>query len=375
MFQGRRCRKSRLSVAPRQRPGMCATGLALWLAVMNAGLAETRVSSTALADAVRRAHAAYESLDDGETAHYIPALAGADPDRFGIVAMTIAGEVVAVGDTEVPFAIMSAAKPFTMALLLSQQGREVPLERIGVEPTGLPFNDLSGIERSRNQPMNPMVNAGAITTVSLLKVDSPEQRWSLILDYFGDFAGEPLSLMGDVYKSVGTSNYRNRALVNLLQVNGWLGADPTSTLDVYNKQSCVAVTAKQLAAMGATLANGGVNPVTGKQLLDTELVDEVLSVMLLSGFYDESGRWAYNVGLPAKSGVGGGIVAVVPGRMALAAYSPRLSPAGNSVKGMRAIALIAEELRLGLFQLPQLEGFQPDKRDRPDDSREQESAW
>ena len=303
-----------------------------------------------LEDSVARAYAAFKSLDEGETAQYIPALAQADPGHFGLVIMTVDGQVIAAGDTDVPFAIMSAAKPFTLALLLSQKGRAIAPERIGVEPTGLPFNDLSGIRRDRQQPMNPMVNAGAITTVSLLDVASPEQRWPLILNYYGDFAGEPLALMGDVYQSVSTSNYQNRALVNLLQVNGWLGADPTSTLDVYNKQSCVSVTARQLAIMGATLANRGINPVTGKTVLDSELVDEVLSVMLLSGFYDESGRWAYNVGLPAKSGVGGGIVAVVPGRMALVAYSPRLSPAGNSVRGMRAIAQIAGEQRLSLLK-------------------------
>jgi glutaminase len=317
--------------------------------LLAASPAASQRPEAALQDVMNRAHAAFKSLDDGETAQYIPALAEADPDLFGLVAMTVDGRRVEVGDTKVPFAIMSAAKPFTLALLLSQRGREVAPERIGVEPTGLPFNDLSGIVRDRRQPMNPMVNAGAITAVSLLEVDSPEQRWPLILDYYGRFAGEPLALMGDVYKSVGSSNYQNRALVNLLMVNGWLGADPTSTLDVYNKQSSVAVTARQLATMGATLANGGRNPVTGEQVLEPALVDEVLSVMLLSGFYDESGWWAYNVGLPAKSGVGGGVVAVVPGRMAIVGFSPRLSGAGNSLRAMAAIRMIAAELNLGLF--------------------------
>lgn len=333
-------------------PPRAAAAAPAFLLLLNLASPGTASEEASLSNVVARAHADFRKLDEGETAQYIPVLAAADPEQFGLVAMTVEGELIAVGDTEVPFAIMSAAKPFTLALLLSQQGRTVVPERIGVEPTGLPFNDLSGIRRDRNQPMNPMVNAGAITAVSLLEVDSPEQRWPLILDYFSDFAGERLALMGEVYKSVGRSNYQNRALVNLLQVNGWLGTDPTSTLDVYNKQSCVSVTARQLAAMGATLANGGTNPVTGKQVLDAELVDEVLSVMLLSGFYDESGRWAYDVGLPAKSGVGGGIVAVVPGRMALVAYSPKLSPAGNSVRGMRAIAQIAGELRLSLLKGP-----------------------
>jgi glutaminase len=286
----------------------------------------------------------------GENAQYIPALAAADPDRFGLVIMTTDGTVVSRGDTEVPFAIMSVAKPFTLALLMQQRGADSVLEKIGVEPTGLPFNALEGIDRSRHQPLNPMVNAGAITAVSLLEVDSPEQRWPLLLDYYSRFAGEQLTLMGDVYRSVSTSNYRNRALVNLLQDNNWLGADPTRTLDVYNRQSCVAVTARQLAAMGATLANGGVNPRTGEPVLAQEHVDKLLSVMLLSGFYDESGRWAFAAGLPAKSGVGGGIVAVAPGRMAIVGYSPRLSTAGNSVRAMAAIRHIARELELSVFR-------------------------
>ncbi len=304
----------------------------------------------AIEAAVERAYTTFAPLEEGENAQYIPALAQADPDSFGIVVFTVDGRVIARGDTQQPFAIMSAAKPFTLALLLQQQGVDVVLERIGVEPTGLPFNSLEGIDRSRQQPLNPMVNAGAITAVSLLEVDAPERRWAMILDYYSRFAGAPLTLMGDVYKSVSESNYRNRALVNLLQVEGWLGADPATTLDVYNKQSSVAVTARQLAAMGATLANAGVNPLTGERVLDEALVDEVLALMTLGGFYDESGWWAYTAGLPAKSGVGGGIVAVVPGRMAIVGFSPRLSKAGNSVRGMRAIQSISQELGLSLFR-------------------------
>lgn len=296
-----------------------------------------------------KAYEAFKSVDEGDNAQYIPALAEADPDAFGIVIHTIDGDVIARGDTDRRFAIMSAAKPFTLALLLQQRGPEFVMKRIGVEPTGLPFNSLQGIDPSKNEPLNPMVNAGAITAVSLLQVEAPEQRWPMILDYYGQFAGEPLELMRDVYKSVSQSNYRNRALVNLLQVEGRLGADPASTLDVYNKQSCVAVTARQLAAMGATLANAGINPLNGKRVLAEDLVDEVLALMMLSGFYDESGWWAYTAGLPAKSGVGGGIVAIVPGKMAIVGYSPRLSAAGNSVRGMKAIQSISQDLGLSLF--------------------------
>ncbi len=305
---------------------------------------------------IDEAYARFQAVAEGENAQYIPALAAADPEAFGIAVVTVDGKVYGKGDTKQPFAIMSAAKPFTLALLLQQRGAGTVLEKIGVEPTGLPFNSLEGTDRSSPHPLNPMVNAGAITAVSLLQVEKEEQRWPMILDYYSRFAGEPLGLMEDVYRSVSGSNYRNRALVNLLESGGWLEAEPRATLDVYNKQSCVAVTARQLAAMGATLANGGVNPLSGQRVLAADLVDEVLSVMMLSGFYDESGRWAYTTGLPAKSGVGGGVVAVVPGRMAIAAFSPRLSPSGNSVRGMRAVEYISGALDAGLFQSKQSRG-------------------
>jgi glutaminase len=313
----------------------------------------------ALQAAVDKAYESFKDLEEGTNAQYIPALAEADPDAFGIVIHTVDGRIVARGDTDKPFAIMSAAKPFTLALLLQQQSAEFVIERIGVEPTGLPFNALEGIDRTKHEPLNPMVNAGAITAVSLLQVESPEQRWPMILDYYSQFAGEPLEIMDSVYKSVSQSNYHNRAVVNLLQADGWLGADSASTLDVYNKQSCVAVTARQLAAMGATLANGGTNPLNGKQVLAEDLVDEVLSLMTMNGFYDESGWWAYTAGLPAKSGVGGGIVAIAPGKMAIVGYSPRLSEAGNSVRGMKAIQSISEDLGLSLFTSRQ-RGVPPD---------------
>lgn len=334
------------------RPGSPRSGPAWLLVLCLLGLSTvvTAADDEHLQRVVNEAHARFAGLQEGETAAYIPALAAADPDRFGVVIATADGRVFARGDTRHPFAIMSAAKPFTLALLLQQRGAATVLEKIGVEPTGLPFNALEGIDRKGGHPLNPMVNAGAITAVSLLQADEPEQRWSLLLDFYSRFAGEPLAVMGEVYRSVNASNYRNRAVVNLLQYDGWLESDPTTTLDIYNKQSSVAVTAHQLAVMGATLANGGVNPVTAERVLDEDYVDEALSVMLLSGFYDESGRWAYTAGLPAKSGVGGGIVAVAPGKMAIATFSPRLSTAGNSVRGMRAVEFIAEELRLNLFK-------------------------
>ena len=304
----------------------------------------------ALEAAIDEAYVLFKDVGEGETAQYIPALAAAEPDDFGLAVLTVDGELITRGDVDQPFAIMSAAKPFTLALLMRQQGTEVVLEKIGVEPTGLPFDTLQGIDRRDNRSLNPMVNAGAIITVSLIAATTAEARWERIHDIFDEFAGERLPLMEDVYESVSGSNYRNRAVANLLEYNQRLGAAPLETLDAYNRQSCLAVPAKQLARMGAVLANGGVDPATGKAIVDTDTVEAVLSVMMTSGFYNESGRWAFDAGLPAKSGVGGGIVAIVPGEMAFVAFSPRLSAAGNSVRGTGAIRHISDALDLSVFR-------------------------
>ncbi|MEP4484607.1 MAG: glutaminase A [Halioglobus sp.] len=305
-----------------------------------------------LSDVLASAYRFAIEIDDGSTAQYIPALASADPDKFGLVVITTDGAIYTQGDVDHRFAIMSAAKPFTLSLLLEQKGSDFVLQNIGVEPTGLPFNSLAGIERKKDEPLNPMVNAGAIAAVSLLRGDGKKSPWNSLSAHYNDYAGAELSVMEDVYESVGVSNYRNRALTYMLQQEGRLQADPLQTLDVYNKQSSVGVTAKQLAMMGATLANGGVNPGTGKRVIESQYVDEILSTMMLNGFYDESGWWAYRVGLPAKSGVGGGVVAVVPGQMAIVGYSPRLSVSGNSVRAMAAIRYLSQELSLSVFNAP-----------------------
>lgn len=300
--------------------------------------------------ALERAYQNYRELNEGQTAQYIPALTAANPEDFGLVIALVDGTVIKRGDSDKVFAIMSAAKPFTLALLLQQRGPEYVVENIGVEPTGLPFNALSNISSPHSHTMNPLVNAGAITTVSHLQVKQTEQHWPMLLNWYEQFAGEPLEVIQEVYQSVSKTNYRNRALLNLLQVEGWLLADPVITMDVYNKQSSIGVTATQLATMGATLANGGIQPTTGQRILAEEVVTKVLAMMSMNGFYDESGWWAYTTGLPAKSGVGGGIIAIVPGKMAIASYSPRLNQAGNSVRGLRALQWLSQELKLNVFQ-------------------------
>ena len=298
---------------------------------------------------VDEAHAKFKDLEEGKNADYIPALARVPSELFGLAIVTAEGEIVTAGDVDHPFSIQSVSKPFTMALVMEEQGLDAIFEKIGVEPTGMPFNSIVAIELNPRRSINPLVNAGAIAAVSMLTAKSPEERWKKILDGYSAFAGEPLSLIDEVHVSEAETNHRNRAIANLLYAYGRLYCDPMEAVDVYTKQCSVGVTARQLAMMGAMLANGGVNPKTGKRVLNADHVDEVLAVMLMAGFYDESGEWAYKTGLPAKTGVGGGIVAVVPGKMAIVGFSPRLNDSGNSVRAMRAIDYIAEQLKDSIF--------------------------
>jgi glutaminase len=235
-----------------------------------------------------------------------------------------------------------------MALVMQEQGEETVLKKIGVEPTGMPFNSVIAVELHKSA-VNPLVNAGAMASVSLVKAASAEERWDKILATYNKFAGAKLPLNQEVYKSEADTNQHNRGIAELLYSYERLYADPTETTDVYTKQCSVGVTTNQLATMGATLANGGVNPVTGDRVIDAKFVPKILAVMMMAGFYDEAGLWAWQTGLPAKTGVGGGIVAIVPGRFAIAAFSPPVNEAGNSVRASRAIEFIGEKLGVNLF--------------------------
>jgi glutaminase len=299
--------------------------------------------------AVNEAHAKFKDLKDGKNADYIPVLAEVPSELFGVAVVTVDGTVYAAGDVDHAFSIQSVAKPFTAALVMQEQGVEALRQKIGVEPTGLPFNSIIAIELHPQRSVNPLVNAGAIAAVSMLEAKDARQRWKKILDWYGELAGEKLELIDEVYESEAATNYRNRAIAHLLYNYGRLYSEPLEATDVYTKQSSVGVDTLQLAMMGATIANGGRNPKTGKQLIDPGNVPELLAIMLMAGFYDEVGSWAYTAALPAKTGVGGGIVAVVPGRMSIAAFSPRLNEAGNSVRALRAIEHLSRALELGLF--------------------------
>lgn len=299
--------------------------------------------------AVDAAHAKFKSVKEGKNADYIPILAEVPSELFGVVIVTVDGTIYTAGDVDYPFSIQSVAKPFTAALVIQEQGVEAIEEKIGVEPTGMPFNSIVAIELNPQRSINPLVNAGAIAAVSMLEADSADARWQKILDWYSALAGEKLDLIEEVYVSEAETNYRNRAIANLLYNYERLYSDPMEATDVYTRQSSVGVTAKQLAMMGATLANNGKQVVTGEQLIDAGHIPEILALMMMAGFYDEAGVWAYSAALPAKTGVGGGIVAVVPGEMSIVAFSPRLNAAGNSVRALKAIEYLSRELGLGLF--------------------------
>ena len=298
---------------------------------------------------VDAAYAKYKDLKEGENANYIPILTETPSDLFGVVIVTKDGKVYSAGDVGYEFSIQSVSKPFTAALVMSQQGTEVLRQKIGVEPTGLPFNSKMALELYKARSVNPLVNAGAIAAVSLVQAKSEEDRWNQVLGNISDFAGRPLTMLEKVYQSEYTTAFGNRAIANLLFNYERLYSDPEEALRVYTRQCSIGVSAKDLGMMGATLANLGVNPVTGKRVMPAKDVPELLAVMATAGFYDESGDWMYDAGLPAKTGVGGGIVAVVPGRFAIATFSARLNEAGNSVRGLHAIRDIAGELGVGVF--------------------------
>ena len=285
---------------------------------------------------VDTAYAKYKDLKDGKNADYIPILTETPSDLFGVVIVTKDGKVYSAGDVDYKFSIQSVSKPFTAALVMTQQGPAVLKEKKLA---------LAVYENS----VNPLVNAGAIAAVSLVQATSEADRWNQVSQNLSDFAGRPLTVLEKVYESEYTTAFGNRGIANLLYNWGRLYSEPEEALRVYTRECSVGVSAKDLGMMGATLANGGVNPLTGKRVMPAEHVPELLAIMATAGFYDESGDWMFTAGLPAKTGVGGGIVAVVPGRFAIAAFSPRLNEAGNSVRSLNAIRDIAGELGVGVF--------------------------
>jgi len=298
---------------------------------------------------VDEAYAKFKADTRGKNADYIPVLAKVPSTLFGIAVVSTDNQVVTAGDVKTAFSIQSIAKVFSLALALEEQGADKVFEKIGSEPTGRAFNSPVAVVDMPTHTANPLVNAGAIATVSLISGKTPEEKWNKILNFYGRVAGEKLTLIDEVYKSEAATNTGNKALSYLLAKYDRIYADPFQSVDVYTKECSVGITALQLAKMGATLANNGMNPATGQQVIKRENVPEILSAMMMAGLYDGSGGWAWHVGLPAKSGVGGGLVAVMPGKGAIAVFAPPLDEAGNSVKGQEVIQYVANRLDLNLF--------------------------
>lgn len=294
-------------------------------------------------------HRAYASLDDGAVADYIPELTKADPDWFGIAIVTVDGFVYQVGDSRQPFTIQSISKAITYGLALEDRGIDAVLTRVDVEPSGEAFNSIS-LEPGTGRPRNPMINAGAIATVGLVAGDSPTARFKHIVECYSRYLGYTPSVDEEVYRSEKVTGNRNRAIAYLMQCSNILDADTESVLDVYFRQCSILVTCRDLALIGATLANNGVNPITGVRALKSQFVSRTLSVMSSCGMYDYSGAWIYEVGMPAKSGVGGGIMAVLPGQFGLAVFSPRLDDRGNSARGIAVCKRISADFSLHMLQ-------------------------
>jgi glutaminase len=298
---------------------------------------------------VNEAYTMFKGDTSGKNADYIPYLAKVDPKLFGIAVVTTDNRSYTLGDIDYAFSIQSISKVFTLALAMNELGADVVFEKVGSEPTGRPFNSVVAVVDMPSHTGNPLVNAGAIATTSLIKAGSADERWSKILSFYGKAAGEQLKLIEEVYRSEAATNQGNRALAALLLKYERIYSDPLEAVDVYTKACSVGVNVKQLANMGATLANDGVSPITGERVLDRENIPEILSAMTMAGLYDGSGGWAWHVGLPAKSGVGGGILAVVPGKGAIAVFAPPLDDAGNSVKAQKVISYVARKLAYNVF--------------------------
>jgi glutaminase len=323
---------------------------------MCAGLfAQSGTSSTLtkakIEQALNEAYNKFKDMKEGKNADYIKELATVDPNIYGIALVTTDGQIYTKGDLTSAVSIQSISKVFTMARVIEEQGAKAVMDKIGVDATGMRFNSIVAVELQKGKEINPLVNPGAIAATSLVAGADSASKWKSILDTHSDFAGRKLWLDIPVYKSEAGDNLRNQAIAHLLYAYNRMYFDPVQATDIYTKQCAISVNAKDLAIMAATLANGGVNPVTKKKVVSPETVRYTLPVMATAGLYDDSGQWLYATGLPAKSGVGGGIIAVAPGQFGIAVISPPLSPAGNSVKAIQTIKYIVDALGADPYQI------------------------
>jgi glutaminase len=300
-------------------------------------------------DIVTEAYECYRTNADGAVADYIPVLAAASPELFGISVCGVRGRTFELGDVDTTFSIQSVSKPFVFALVVEAIGYGEARRALGVNSTGFPFDSLMAVELNGDRTMNPLVNAGAMATTSLVPGDTAEEKWERIKDGLSRFAGRELTMSEEVYESESSTNLRNQGIAHLLESYGRLYFDPDQATDVYTRQCSLEVTVHDLAVMAATLANGGVNPQTDETVIVPGVCRRVLAVMATAGLYELSGDWLFEIGVPGKSGVSGGIVTVAPGEGGLATFSPLLDAAGNSVRGQLVTKYLSERLGLNLF--------------------------
>jgi glutaminase len=310
---------------------------------------KSKVTPASYQTAIDNAYAKYKDLQEGKNADYIKELAKVDPNIYGIAIVTSEGQVFAKGDLASRISIQSISKVFTLARVIEEQGAKVVMDKIGVDATGLRFNSIVAIELQNGKELNPLVNPGAIAAVSMVGGADSTAKWKNILDTHSEFAGSKLYLNQAVYVSEAGDNLRNQAIAHLLFAYGRMYFDPVQATDVYTKQCAINVNAKDLAVMASTLANGGINPITKKKVVSPETCAFTMSVMATAGLYDDSGQWLYAVGLPGKSGVGGGIIAVCPGKFGIAVISPPLNAVGNSIKAQKTIYDIVKELKVNPY--------------------------
>nr|WP_310787323.1 glutaminase A [uncultured Alistipes sp.] len=303
-----------------------------------------------LNDVVNEAYEKIKGDDGGNNADYIPFLAKVPSKLFGISVCLPDGEIVEAGDTDYVFGIESVSKVPTAILAMQQYGADTILQKIGADATGLPFNSIMAILLENDHPSTPLVNAGAITACSMVKpVGNSDGKWKSITDFLAGLCGSPLVLQDELYKSESATNFNNRSIAWLLKNYNRIYDDPDMSLDIYTRQCSMGVTARQLSICGGTIANHGVNPVTKKKVFDAELTSKIVAMIASVGFYEHTGDWIFTSGIPAKTGVGGGIVGVLPGMMGIAAFSPKLDGSGNSVRAQNAIKYITNKLGLNLF--------------------------
>ncbi len=308
------------------------------------------INKESLREALEQAHERFRTDTDGKNADYIPYLASVPSSLFGIAATLPDGETLTVGECDYTFGIESVSKVPTALLAMNQHSAEAVLDKIGADATGLPFNSVMAILLENDHPSTPLVNAGAISACSMiLPTGNADGKWNAIRNFIEELCGSPVAIIDELYRSESDTNFNNRAIAWLLRNYGRIYDDPDMSLDLYTRQCSIGITARQLAVMAATIAFGGVNPVTRREVFKPNLSPRITAMMATVGFYERTGDWLFTTGLPAKSGVGGGIMAVVPGRIGIAAFAPPLDPSGNSSKAQKALGFIAQRLNLNIF--------------------------